>query len=116
MLVDSKGNIKFTENNAVSVINNNLEDMSLIKSEIVAIVRSITSAYILGARELTIVYNCDEAVQWLTCTYVKSDFSMNYKAILNYYSQLMNITFKKNNDSNKYFKLAYDLSRSSLWN
>ena len=116
VLVDGNGNIKFTENNAVSVINNNLEDMSSIKSELVAIVRSVTSAYILGARELTIVYNCDEAVQWLTCTYVKSDFSMNYKAILNYYSRLMTITFKKNNDSNEYYKLAYDLSKSTLWN
>lgn len=116
VLVDSKGNIKFSEGNAVAVIDKKLEDMSSIKSELVAIVRSITSAYILGAKEITIIYNCNEAVDLLTCTEVKSDFSINYRAILNYYSQFININFKKSNNPNKYYKLAYDLARSTLWN
>lgn len=116
VLVDSNGNIKFSEGNAVAVIDKNLEDMSSIKSELVAIVRSVSSAYILGAKEITLVYNCNEAVDLLTCTEVKSDFSVNYRAIMNYYSQFMNITFKKNDNPNKFYKLAYDLARSTLWN
>ena len=116
MFIDCNGNTTFTHGNTVAFIDKNPEYIANIKNELVSTVKKVSAAYFLGTKEITLLYKCNEVVDLLTFTEVKSDFSINYRAIMNYYCQFINIKFININKPDKCYILTYDFSKNTLWN
>lgn len=111
VLLKHKDVILHQESYPVARVDAELCNMTNVKAELTASLRAIQIALEKGLREITIVYDCEAIVDMLVCENIKSEFSLQYRRLLEEYSKNIKINFKKKNKEPEH-KIAHNLARA----